>query len=188
MTEVHRGTSGKSEPGNGVRAWLPAAESGFVIFDREAGFRRFLGADPISAARVGSFCTMQAALTESLVTGQAVEGLSTFRIPLGYGFKGHQRLLEPAGVQVDLSPAQVHPFLIGRIPFGQPVEDFQSLVELTLSYDVRGRLVREFTTTVPGQVFWDGRDRDGVMVRPGVYFLRFDGVGGLQVRKLLLTR
>lgn len=44
-------------------------------------------------------------------------------------------------------------------------------------YDIRGRLVREFTTTARGQVFWDGRDRDGVLVRPGVYFLRADREG-----------
>ena len=55
--------------------WLPAADSAFVIFDREAGFRRFLGADPVSAARLRSFCTTHAELTGSLVTGEAVEGL-----------------------------------------------------------------------------------------------------------------
>jgi hypothetical protein len=55
--------------------WLPAAESAFVIFDREAGFRRFLGADPVSAARLKGFCTIHAELTESLVTEEPVEGL-----------------------------------------------------------------------------------------------------------------
>lgn len=44
-------------------------------------------------------------------------------------------------------------------------------------YDVRGRLVHVFTTTTRGQVFWDGRDRDGVLVKPGVYFLRADREG-----------
>ena len=48
-------------------------------------------------------------------------------------------------------------------------------------YDVRGRLVHRFTTTAPGQVFWDGRDVTGVLAKPGVYFLRADG-GGRQAR------
>ena len=55
--------------------WLPAADSAFVIYDREAGFRRFLGADPESAERVRAFCTSHAELTGSLVSGEAVEGL-----------------------------------------------------------------------------------------------------------------
>ncbi len=44
-------------------------------------------------------------------------------------------------------------------------------------YDIRGRLVHEFTTTSRGQVFWNGRDRDGVMARSGVYFVRADREG-----------
>lgn len=48
-------------------------------------------------------------------------------------------------------------------------------------YDVRGRLVRRFTTTAPGAVVWDGRDNDGNLALPGVYFLRADG-GGRQAR------
>jgi hypothetical protein len=48
-------------------------------------------------------------------------------------------------------------------------------------YDVRGRRVRSFTTTTPGAVVWDGRDNDGNLARPGVYFLRADG-GGRQAR------
>jgi ligand-binding sensor domain-containing protein len=44
-------------------------------------------------------------------------------------------------------------------------------------YDVRGRLVRRFTTTAAGQVFWDGRNADGGLVRPGVYFVHADRDG-----------
>jgi hypothetical protein len=44
-------------------------------------------------------------------------------------------------------------------------------------YDLRGRLVHQFTTTTSGQVFWNGRDRDGVMAKPGVYFVRADREG-----------
>ena len=44
-------------------------------------------------------------------------------------------------------------------------------------YDIRGRLLHEFITTSRGQVFWNGRDREGVMARPGVYFVRADREG-----------
>ncbi|HUF37453.1 MAG TPA: hypothetical protein VMN57_02930 [Anaerolineales bacterium] len=55
--------------------WLPAVESALVIFDREAGFRRFLGADPQSAKRLKNFCTDHVEFTDSHVSGEAVEGL-----------------------------------------------------------------------------------------------------------------
>jgi ligand-binding sensor domain-containing protein len=48
-------------------------------------------------------------------------------------------------------------------------------------YDLRGRLLHRFTTTAAGQIFWDGRDQDGVTVRPGVFFVRAEG-GGRQAR------
>lgn len=48
-------------------------------------------------------------------------------------------------------------------------------------YDLRGRLVHRFSTTDRGQVFWDGRDVDGVQVKPGIYFVRAEG-GGREAR------
>jgi ligand-binding sensor domain-containing protein len=48
-------------------------------------------------------------------------------------------------------------------------------------YDLRGRLLHRFRTTSRGQVFWDGRDDDGVLVKPGIYFVRAEG-GGRQAR------
>jgi len=44
-------------------------------------------------------------------------------------------------------------------------------------YDVNGRLLRRFLTTDRGQVFWDGRDQDGLLVKPGVYFVYAEGGG-----------
>jgi hypothetical protein len=48
-------------------------------------------------------------------------------------------------------------------------------------YDLRGRLLHRFATADRGQIFWDGRDDDGVLVKPGVYFVRAEG-GGRQAR------
>ena len=60
-------------------------------------------------------------------------------------------------------------------------------------FDVRGRKVR---TLAQRRLFesglhelqWHGDDERGGSVSPGVYFLRFDGAAGAQIRKLLLTR
>jgi ligand-binding sensor domain-containing protein len=49
-------------------------------------------------------------------------------------------------------------------------------------YDLRGRLVHSFATSSRGQVFWNGRDDNGAMVLPGVYFVRAEGAGGRTAR------
>jgi hypothetical protein len=48
-------------------------------------------------------------------------------------------------------------------------------------YDLRGRLLHRFVTRSRGQVFWDGREDDGMLVKPGIYFVRAEG-GGRQAR------
>jgi ligand-binding sensor domain-containing protein len=39
-------------------------------------------------------------------------------------------------------------------------------------YDIGGRRVRAFRIATESAVFWDGRDDDGRLVKPGVYFVR----------------
>ena len=53
-------------------------------------------------------------------------------------------------------------------------------------YDLRGRLLRRFTTLERGRVFWDGRDENGVLVDPGVYFVRAQGSSGLARARFVL--
>ena len=53
-------------------------------------------------------------------------------------------------------------------------------------YDLRGRLMHTFTTSSRGQVFWDGRDRDGVLVKPGVYFVRAEAAGRVARARFVL--
>lgn len=54
---------------------LESCQSALIIYDSDAGFRRFLGADPASALRLGERCDVRAALDESLVMGKAVKAL-----------------------------------------------------------------------------------------------------------------
>jgi hypothetical protein len=48
--------------------WLPHCQSALLIYDREAGYRRFLGADPQSAYPLKRLCQEEVAFTESTVT------------------------------------------------------------------------------------------------------------------------
>jgi hypothetical protein len=55
--------------------WLPKFNSGLVIFDRDAGYRRFLGADPSTGARLADLCSKNEVLQESFVTSTEIREL-----------------------------------------------------------------------------------------------------------------
>jgi hypothetical protein len=58
-----------------LRTWIPSAASALVIFDRAAGYRRFLGADPESAYALRDLCDEHVMLEESFVMRPEVEAL-----------------------------------------------------------------------------------------------------------------
>jgi hypothetical protein len=70
-----------------LSAWLPLTESCLVIYDSEAGYRRFLGADPIGAHRLIKHCPETFTFTDSYVTSPEIKSLaahlkhSLLRIP-----------------------------------------------------------------------------------------------------------
>ena len=49
-----------------LRDWLPDFDSALLIYDQEAGYRRFLGADPKSAHRLAGYCDEHHIFTETL--------------------------------------------------------------------------------------------------------------------------
>lgn len=55
--------------------WLPDFESVLIIYDWDAGYRRFLGADPLSAEKLKRACTEHTQLTASFVTSPEVQAL-----------------------------------------------------------------------------------------------------------------
>ena len=57
--------------------WLPAFDSTLLIFDTDAGYRRFLGADPDSAHRLSTLCDTQVELSKSFVTLPEIQALET---------------------------------------------------------------------------------------------------------------
>lgn len=55
--------------------WLPFCRSALIVYDTGAGYRRFLGADPVSAYRLKAACAEQIAFTESHIMSADVAAL-----------------------------------------------------------------------------------------------------------------
>lgn len=64
-----------------------------------------------------------------------------------------------------------------------PSSSFQFAV-----YDIRGRLVRDFTNVNARQIEWDGRDDSGRQVSPGTYFLKLANGSENAIRKITILR
>lgn len=58
--------------------WLPLAESALVIYDTEAGYRRFLGADPVGALQLKGYCSDVVELSQSYVTSPETQSLAVY--------------------------------------------------------------------------------------------------------------
>jgi hypothetical protein len=52
--------------------WVPQCDSAFIAFDRDGGYRIFLGADPASAARLAAACDERVELAQSHVASPNV--------------------------------------------------------------------------------------------------------------------
>ncbi len=59
-----------------LQEWLPAIDSGLVIYDEDAGYRRFLGADPQNALVLADLCETHARFDQSLVQSHEVAQLT----------------------------------------------------------------------------------------------------------------
>ena len=58
-----------------LAAWLPTCASALVIYDWEAGYRRFLGADSRGAYRLKTLCNEHVTFTDSFVTSPEIHAL-----------------------------------------------------------------------------------------------------------------
>ena len=71
--------------------WLPKLDSALVINDSDAGYRRFLGADPDTARRLADLCETHAELVDSFVTTPQIQALET-------AFSSRLLFKEPASI------------------------------------------------------------------------------------------
>lgn len=58
-----------------LRDWLPLVESAAILYDSEAGYRRFLGADPVHAANLRELCDVHVTLTNHRTMSTEIEAL-----------------------------------------------------------------------------------------------------------------
>ncbi len=84
-----------------LSSWLPHADSCLLIYDSEAGYRRFLGADPTSAYRLSAHCQETFTFTDSYVTTPEIKSLA------GHLRKALFRASLPLS-EVDPRPAIIH--------------------------------------------------------------------------------
>jgi superfamily I DNA/RNA helicase len=59
-----------------LREWLPLCQSALLIYDDDAGYRRFLGADPEGGYALRELCDETTVLEESFVTSPDLEALA----------------------------------------------------------------------------------------------------------------
>jgi len=85
-----------------LREWLPHCRSALLVYDQEAGYRRFLGADTESAYSLRELCEERIAFTESLVT---CPGLRALACELAHSFN-RSSLQAPSG-QGETASAEV---------------------------------------------------------------------------------
>lgn len=64
--------------------WLPALDSALLIYDHDAGYRRFLSADPETNYTLRDGCSRQVSFSRSFTASPAVENLA---LALPYAFK-----------------------------------------------------------------------------------------------------
>ncbi len=59
-----------------LNSWLPDLDSAMIIYDNDAGYRSFLGADPVSALDLAALCDETITLEESFVTSVELGNLA----------------------------------------------------------------------------------------------------------------
>jgi hypothetical protein len=64
--------------------WLPEFDSALLIFDDDAGYRRFLGADPESALELANLCVETIEMDESFVASEEIAALSETLVDVVY--------------------------------------------------------------------------------------------------------
>ena len=61
-----------------LRSWIPETTSTLLVFDEEAGFRRFLGADPTSAKSLADLCDETVSFENTFSMGEEIQSLNLF--------------------------------------------------------------------------------------------------------------
>jgi superfamily I DNA/RNA helicase len=108
-----------------LKDWLPELDSTLLLYDNDAGYRRFLGADPESALELAALCDETITLNETFVTnvelGNLALGLSSTLSPTPAMM--NPSLVETGGILAIIN-ARFYPEMLDEI-----VVEIQKLVE-----------------------------------------------------------
>ena len=88
-----------------LRDWLPQVDSALLIYDQEAGYREFLGADPDSGAALKVLCAEHLTLNQSFVASPELNAL---------GARLANALRQPRAAQPPVAPEAVRQTLLFR--------------------------------------------------------------------------
>ena len=104
-----------------IREWIPHFESALLLYDEEAGYRRFLGADVETGWGLRDLCARQAAFSDSLVMSPEVQDLaSSLAIAIDPSvpdsrLPGARRNAEAAAAALDRISCRFYPELLDAI-------------------------------------------------------------------------
>jgi hypothetical protein len=110
-----------------LRELIPGCQSCLLIYDRDAGYRRFLGADPISANQLKASCDELISLDDSFVTPL---DLDNFRSYLGKQLQQDVEIIEITDTDqaVDLIYERFFPEMLDKVS--------EKIVDLIFTQDV----------------------------------------------------
>src|SRR5450759_506787 len=87
-----------------LREWLPACRSALLVYDWDAGYRRFLGADPGSTHTLVDLCSQKVTFEDLLVTSAELRALGA---QLARSFGRKPAFLPPESLPPPASPFDV---------------------------------------------------------------------------------
>jgi len=97
-----------------VRDWLDSADSALILYDTEAGYRRFLGADPNSAWRIRTSCDVHLEFNESIVNNRNIQYLAErFRsVAVGERNKPESQIHDVITDSIFFTPVNYYPEML----------------------------------------------------------------------------
>lgn len=104
-----------------IREWMPYFDSALLIHDQAAGYRRFLGGDPVSGAALSELCDEVIELNESFVSSENIMHLSNALVTAING--GEMPQTDGSEFAMEFILTHFHPEMLDKI-----VEKISSLV------------------------------------------------------------
>jgi hypothetical protein len=130
-------------------------------------------------ADVGNYAVVVTATGSGTVETSKYAHLSISSIAVGVG---------AGALAFELGPAMPNPFTAATVLRYQATAPFFARVAV---FDAAGHLVRRIADRMldaSGSLSWDGRTASGAPAVAGIYFVRFEGAGRTETRRLALVR